>query len=161
MDRAYEDSILRCVMPHGLHVDTNNGQTLRHCSALVYLDDVDAAANGGSTLFPLANVAEGDPALAAARELLSRGVHHTNRGARFKATMPSTAEDAAKGAAAQEEQERLAALQRLLLCKGAAASGFLHHNCSPETMSGEGSGGGCSGGGGGGGGNRGSERDDS
>ena len=65
-------------LPHGLHVDTNNGRVLRHISALVYLDDVDAEANGGSTIFPLAGAADDDPALHAAKALLANGITHTD-----------------------------------------------------------------------------------
>mmetsp|Transcript_8943 Transcript_8943/g.20149 ORF Transcript_8943/g.20149 Transcript_8943/m.20149 type:complete len:451 (+) Transcript_8943:96-1448(+) len=87
------------VFPDGVHVDTNNGCLFRHCTCILYLNDVPDAL-GGATLFPLAadrqfgappaggaspgqllkhegRAGQGESLLAASRQLLEADIMHT------------------------------------------------------------------------------------
>ena len=74
----------------GLHLDTNNGQTFRTVTAILYLTDVAEDA-GGATCFPLAGLDAGHAALEAADRLLAAGVMHT-RGERGSSGLTGTSQ---------------------------------------------------------------------
>jgi hypothetical protein len=79
--------------PEGLHVDTNNDSTFRSVTAILYLNDISPEC-GGATIFPLANVAEADPAFAAAQRLLGQQIAHTRGSASSSGILPAHQADA-------------------------------------------------------------------
>jgi hypothetical protein len=79
--------------PEGLHVDTNNDSTFRSVTAILYLNDISSEC-GGATIFPLANVAEADPAFAAAQRLLGEKIAHTRGAASSSGILPARQADA-------------------------------------------------------------------
>lgn len=80
--------------PEGLHVDTNNDSIFRSVTAILYLNDISSEC-GGATIFPLANVAEADPIIAAAQRLLGEQIAHTRGAASSTGILPARGADAA------------------------------------------------------------------